>query len=1154
MQSTTDKTNAALQLYRWMVTAREMDLIEQNYTARGEAFFHVSGAGHEGAVALWPHLRPGDWLHCHYRDKALMLARGITPRMFFLSLFNKDDSHSRGRQMNAHMSAPDLRVLSIVGPVGNSALQAVGVAEEVRNHADQPVVLCALGEGTTQESEVTEAIVHASRIRVPVLFVIHDNAFAISTSTRRRTFYSHPTGELDEFVGIPITRIDGREVLEAESAFGAVVERMRNERTPQIVVFNVERLHNHTNADDQRVYRSAEEIAAAAASGDPIVRLRERLIAAGAEAAELEAQRAQIVEELQRTAREAQRAAEPHACFEAKRPLPARLTDPSAEYRGSAQRDTTMLEAIRAVLDARMEHDARVTLFGEDIEDPKGDVFGVTRGLSIKYPGRVQNSPLSESLIVGTAVGRALAGARPVAFLQFADFLPIAYNQIFAELGAMHWRTDGGWSAPVIVMVTAGGYRPGLGPFHASTMEAIAAHTPGVDVFMPSNAADAAGLLNAAFESERPTIFFYPKNQLNDRAGTTSADVARQLVPIGRARVARAGEVLTMVGWGNTVPLMLKTADLLATHGREVEVIDLRSLVPWDTDTVIASVERTGRLLVAHEDNHTAGFGAEVVATVAERSRVPVAARRVTRADTFVPCNFGNQLEVLPSYRRILETSLELLDGAVQWQQDAENDGTVFTVPAVGSSPSDETITIVSWAVQVGQTIAEGELLAEVEADKAASEMKSPVGGTVTELLLAEGDNVPVGTPVARIRPATASTGEATATGSAPVKTITREDPGTPVISWSEAASRTAPQRPAIATAAPAAATSPAATALTNATAPTAAASPNHSDRQEVAGIVAVTVRRGSRIVSNAEVAALSEQWSADDIEKRTGIAFRPWVQNGETVVSLAYDASAELLLKTGIESPSIDLIVFATGTPSGVTPSMATLLQHRLGQTFGALFCPAYDINAACSGYIYGLQIAYDYLSNRPSGRVLLVTSEVLSPRLNMDDPGTAPIFGDAATATLLVGAAAAERTEVRAWVQRPVTAAAGEDGTVLSVPTMGEGPIAMDGPKVYLEAVRAMMDTLKQAATEAGLDPAGLDLYVPHQANQRIINAVRQRLKLEERAVYSNIRTNGNTSSSTIPICLSEILPGSSAGRKVGLTAFGGGFTFGAAILIGA
>ncbi|HTH14202.1 MAG TPA: thiamine pyrophosphate-dependent enzyme, partial [Spirochaetia bacterium] len=519
-----------LSVYESILKSREVDLLEQDYTQRGEAFFHVSGSGHENIAFLNPHLIPDDYLHCHYRDKSLMIARGVTVRQFFLSLFAKDQSHSRGRQMSAHLSDPAHKVLSLVGPVGNNALQAVGVASVVKDKATKPLVLCALGEGTSQQGEVLEAVAHAVRETLPVLFVIEDNQWAISTKTGGRTFYNRPDGEATEFYGIPIVRVDGRDAEATYETFGRIVAQMRQDRKPALVVFQVKRLNSHTNADDHRTYRTAEEIEETRKKDDPIPKLRSWLEAHGVAAKDLDALEARTKTQVLADSIDAQDSPDPQPNFDAKAPLPPGLADTAREYRGNGEGDQiTMLEAMREVLRNRLSWDPNVTLFGEDIEDPKGDVFGVTKGLSQAFPGRVKNSPLAESTIVGVAVGQALAGARPVGFLQFADFFAIAYNQIFAELGSMHWRTDGGWTAPVILMVSCGGFKPGLGPFHASSMESTAAHTPGIDVFLPATAGDAAGLLNAAFESKRPTIFFYPKSCLNDRSQATSRDVARQM-------------------------------------------------------------------------------------------------------------------------------------------------------------------------------------------------------------------------------------------------------------------------------------------------------------------------------------------------------------------------------------------------------------------------------------------------------------------------------------------------------------------------------------------------------------------------------------------------------------------------------------------------
>ncbi len=1139
-KATETSTSAALlESYRHMLASREIDLIEQEFTGRGEAFFHVSGAGHEASALLNHFLIPEDWLHVHYRDKALMLARGISLEQFFLSTFNKEASHSRGRQMNAHMSAPELNILSLVGPVGNSALQAAGVASTIKEQAERPFVLCGLGEGMTQQGEVLEGIAHAVRDQLPVMFVIQDNAFAISTQTTGRTFYETPDGPQESFYGIPIRRIDGRKPAEVYEAFGTSVAHIRETRRPEIILFEVDRLQNHTNADDQRMYRTPEEIEALWKSGDPIIHARSYLTADGVSEQELDQIAEEVRNEVREEAYKAQRSPDPTPVHTAVKALDARFHDPDSEYRGApapndqtndnAAKPIVMLEAIRQTLNTRMERDARVQLFGEDLEDPKGDVFGVTRGLTERYPGRVRNSPLAEASILGVSVGQALAGKRPVAFLQFADFLPIAFNQIWAELGSMWWRTDGAWQAPVIVMITCGAYKPGLGPFHASSLEALAAHTPGVDVFMPATAGDAAGMLNAAFESERPTLFFYPKSLLNDRANATSPDVAKHFVPLGKARTVREGTDLTFVGWGNTVGLCDKAAVSLAETGVNAEVIDLRSIVPWDVDAVVRSAEKTGRLIVVHEDNHTAGFGGEVLATVAERSKQHIDMRRVTRADTFVPCNFGNQLEVLPSYKRTLETAVDMLGGEIHWKlPEAAQKGT-YLVEAIGSSPSDESITVIEWHIQPGQEIESGTIVADLEADKAAVELRAPVDGTVQELLVEQGDMVKVGTPIIKVK-----TAEADAEGS--LKQPTREEPGEPIISGLEAATVSA-----------VAAHARGSRSIRGAEAPTIG----------IAGIAGV---KGSRLVSNEEIVANIPDWSPDDVAKRTGIETRYWFGEGENGLTLGTAAARKLLGKLGLSRDDVDMIIVSTETPTYHTPSMSTLIQMELADGEEYLV-PAYDVNAACTGYLYALQNAHDMVHSDPEQSVLVITTESLSPRVDPKDPGTAPIFGDAATATLVtaartnggraVGRAGDKGVSVRAKLHRPYLGASGEDGSLLKVPSDAEEKIFMDGPKVFVEAVRDLILSLRKSAEIAGIGEGDIDLIVPHQANQRIINAVRQRMKAPPEKMYSNIRYNGNTSSSTIPLCLEEILPTDHGHRYLGLTAFGGGFTFGGAIL---
>jgi 2-oxoisovalerate dehydrogenase E1 component len=1101
-----------LAAYKTLFTAREIDVDEAALVGRGEAFFHVSGAGHESSAALARHLTPDDYLHCHYRDKALLLARGVPPPMFFHSLLCNASGHSAGRQMSAHLSDPARNVLSLVGPIGNNALQAVGVAAQVKGRPSQPLVLCSMGDGTTQQGEVLEAIAEAVRWELPVLFLIHDNRYSISTKTPGRTLFSHPHGDPAEYYGLPIHRIDGRDALACDEAFGVIVEAIRSTRRPALVVMSVDRLCDHTNADDETVYRSPEEVTSARESGDPIVILRRKLVEAGVPEADLTRLEEEVRVEVRAAADEALAAGDPQPVTTAKRSLPERLTSTASEYLGDGNEPRlTMADALRETLKTRMAADARVTLYGEDIEDPKGDVFGVTKGLTRAYPSRVRNSPVSESTIVGTSIGRALAGGRPVAFIQFADFLPLAFNQIATELGSMHWRTDGGWECPVVVMVACGGYRPGLGPFHAHTFESVIAHVPGVDVCMPATAADAAGMLNAAFEGGRPTLFFYPKARLNDRQSTTSPDVGRHLVPVGRSRLARRGDDLTLVGWGSTVQICEGAADALAVAGCSADVIDLRWLSPWDQERVVASASRTGRLIVVHEDNRTCGFGAEVVATVAEAATVPVQARRVTRPDTYVPCHFGNQLEVLPSFKRVLTVAAEMLDLDLSWEAEPPPPPGTVVVNAIGSSPADESLLVAKLEVGVGDVVGAGDAIACLDCDKAVFDLTSPFAGTVETIHVTVGQTVPVGTPLVTLH-----------TGATSLRTRqpTREEPGTPRLRRRRAQTATDRQ-----------------------------AGPRAATRLAV-GLSTVYAVEGSGRLTNAELVARFPSETDESIVRRTGVRSRPRLAAGETALSMAVAAARAALAGEGLRVADLDLIVCSTSTPPMISPSTACLVLEELARGRTGVEMPAYDISAACTGYIYALSAAYDFLQTRPSGRVLVLTTEAMSTAVNENDFGTAILFGDAATATVLYGDAHRERA--KALLHRPVISAAGEDGTSLAVPLPGSGGhVRMDGRAVFAGAVRRMIEMLEQACAELGIGVDDLDLIVPHQANGRIVEAVRARLNGAAGRVVNDVGDRGNTSSSTIPLVLCRLMERRLPEGKLGLSAFGAGFTFAAAVM---
>jgi 2-oxoisovalerate dehydrogenase E1 component len=411
------------------------------------------------------------------------------------------------------------------------------------------------------------------------------------------------------------------------------------------------------------------------------------------------------------------------------------------------------------------------------------------------------------------------------------------------------------------------------------------------------------------------------------------------------------------------------------------------------------------------------------------------------------------------------------------------------------------------WLVKAGQVIKTGQKLAELEADKAAFDLSSPLEGTLVELLVAEGEQVKVGTHLLKV-----------ATGKARVsrKPIIMENPGTPRITWN----------------------------------PLAPTSSRKAGRVIQVGIAGIRIAPGSRRVTNEEISQNCPDWSPAGIVKRIGIVTRQWATEEQTALSLAVRASSELLNSHQLNPEDLTAVFCTSGTPASFTPSMACLIMAELtkGRENGPLL-QLNDINAACSGYLYSLQAAWDHLAHNPSGRVLVVTTEVLSRRTDPTDVQTAPVFGDAATATLVVGSDRVQ--EFITEFDRPLLSGRGENGSSLKVPLSAEEFITMDGPKVYLEAVKHMVLLLEQACHASGLSPSELDLVVAHQANQRILNAVRQKTKLPAEKIFSNIAHYGNTSSNSIPLALFELTPQLVPGKFLGLCAFGGGFTFGGAVM---
>ncbi|MGF1451402.1 MAG: beta-ketoacyl-ACP synthase 3 [Opitutales bacterium] len=1100
----------ALQLYRWMRLSRELEEREEKIVGRGEAQFQISSGGHEAMAALAMHMGPQDWLHCHYRDRALMLARGLTAENFLDQLVANDSASSRGRQLCAMHSDRALNILTMPVSVANNLLPAVGVAAQVLDQPEAPIVYAGIGEGSTQQGDFFEAVAEAIRRNLPVLFVVQDNKYALSTITQGNTFYSLPGGEEMRLFGCELRRMDGRNALACHQQFGEIVETMRRDRGPQIVLFETERLKDHSNADDHTAYRTDADIAAIRERADPLTLMAAELLEQGVDGDRLDAINAACREEVQNAAERTAAKPFPAPDFTAIRPYAPELLERAESLQEPGCGDMTMREAIQRTLHRALSSDERVFLQGQDIEDPKGDIFGVTQGLSTAFPGRVINSPLAEATIMGTSIGRAMAGGRPVAFLQFADFFPVAYNQIHSELATIYWRSAGEWECPVVVMVACGGYRAGTGPFHTQTFESVAAHSPGIDVMMPSTAPEAAALLNIALKSQRPTLFLYPKNLLNNRGVGAMTGVEDNWIRPGSARLVRPGTDVCLVGWGNTVAVCREAAETLEQFDLSASVIDLRNLKPWDDALVTREAERCGNLIVVHEDSLSFGAGAEICAHVVERAARPVKVRRIARPDTYLPYHFPSQLALLPSVRSIIEAAAELTGTRIGWRAAEAKDASIFTIEAIGASASDDAVTVSDWLVKEGDSVAVDDVLAVIEADKAAADVLSPKAGTVERILVPEGEQVRIGTPLAELRLSAPSVGASRA-------------PETPYL--------IAPRQAA----APAVATG---------------SNGQHGglapfERIHV-GIAGITSAKGGRVITNDELLKQFPGKLSEEVVRHSGIESRHWVAEGENVETLAAKAAAKLFEDHRADIADIDYVLCATTTPDKASPSLACRVLHHLG---GKAECPAIDFSAACSGYLYGLRMAADFLHSKPDGKVLLVTTEVFSPLLRGEDYDTDILFGDAATATLIHGPHVGEK--VMLDVQSPVISALGEGGESLSVPLYGAvNGMHMRGGRVFHQAVRRMGAMLHRACEERGVSIDGLDGIIPHQANLRILEAMARQLKVESERVWRNIATVGNTSSCSIPLCLEHHRDQLRSGGRYAMVAFGGGYTFGAAV----
>jgi 2-oxoisovalerate dehydrogenase E1 component len=674
-----------LAIYRTMLTSRRLDDLEMQLKRHNKVFFQISGAGHEASLtAAALVLKPGhDWFFPYYRDRAVCLGLGMTPlEMLLEAVGAASGPGSGGRQMPSHWGQPRLNIVSQSSPTGTQYVDAVGCAEAGmrwpalaegalvrRPFAGDEVVYVSSGEGTTSQGEFHEALNTACNLKLPVLFHIEDNGYAISVPVEVQT----AGGSISKLVvGYPdLLRLefDGCDPEASLSAWTEAVAYARARKGPVLLHAHVIRPYSHSMSDDERLYRAPAELATDAAK-DPLVRYRARLLAQGVAATELE-DLAKLVDAELFAARDEALKAPPPTPDSIHRYVYSPDVDPTASAFDVAPQsqgdERTMVDLINACLRDEMRRDSRVLVFGEDVADVsregslplvkgKGGVFKVTANLQREFgPNRVFNTPLAEANIMGRAIGMAIRGLKPVVEIQFFDYIWTAMMQMRDELAVLRWRSNNAFSCPVVIRATYGGYLKGGVVYHSQTGEAIFAHTPGIRVVLPSNARDANGLLRTAIRSEDPVLFLEHKHlyrQTYNRAPYPGPDYT---IPFGKAATVRSGRSLTLVTYGALVKRSLDAAARAAAEGVEVEILDLRTISPYDWDAIATSVKKTNRAMVVYEDNLSWGSGAEIAARIADElfDHLDAPVRRVASADLFVGYHPDLEDAILPQIEHV---------------------------------------------------------------------------------------------------------------------------------------------------------------------------------------------------------------------------------------------------------------------------------------------------------------------------------------------------------------------------------------------------------------------------------------------------------------------------------------------------------------------
>jgi len=681
-----------LDAYRVMYTSRRLDDKEIQLKRQNRIFFQISGAGHEAiGTAAAMALRPAyDWFFLYYRDRALCLQLGMTPaEMLYSAVGAAVDPNSGGRQMPSHWGHKALNIVSVSSPTGTQFLQAVGSAESTLRASQleigddsfpgDDVTLVTTGDGTTSEGEFWESLNTATNLKLPVVYLVEDNGYAISVPVEVNTAGGSISKLVSSFPGLYIQEVDGCDLLASYEVMQRAVQHARERKGPALVHAKVIRPYSHSLSDDEVFYRPQEERDADAAR-DPLVTFPRYLIEQGlATESELEAMREAVDAEILAATDDA--LAQPQPAPES---VPFGVYSPDVDTtseRFDTEDDpqfsgepTTMVDLLNACMRDEMARDERILVFGEDVADVsreqylgkvkgKGGVFKVTHGLQTKFgSARVYNSPLAEANIIGRAIGLALRGFKPVVEIQFFDYIWPAFMQLRDELATMRWRSNNAFSSPVVVRTTYGGYIRGA-IYHSQTGASLFTHNPGLRVVCPSNALDANGLLRTAIRGDDPVIFLEHKHLYRQTYNKGQYPGPNFMIPFGKAAVLREGSDITLVTYGATVQRALVAAKQIAEEGGpSVEVIDLRTLSPWDEEAVFASVRKTGRVIVATEDSLSWGYGAEIAARIADEcfAWLDAPVRRVASADTFVGYAPALEDATLPQVETFRQAYVEL--------------------------------------------------------------------------------------------------------------------------------------------------------------------------------------------------------------------------------------------------------------------------------------------------------------------------------------------------------------------------------------------------------------------------------------------------------------------------------------------------------------